>query len=96
MKRIFLGLIAVSALAFVPATVKADWDHGHHGHHGWHGDHGHHGHHHRSRYGGYRSCRPPVVVYRNAYPPYGYPYGYGGYGTSFYYSGPNASFGFGF
>ena len=88
MKRVLLGLVAVAALMFIPAVAEAGHYHGRHGggyrggwDGGWNGGHG---------------CyhRPPVRVYRPVYPPYGY--GYGGYGSSFYYNGPNASIGFGF
>ncbi len=103
MKRVVLGLVATAALMVMPASARADrdpWDHGHYGHRGWdsgygggyHGG-GHHGGGYHGGWGGH-GCyrRPPRVVYRPAYPTYGY----GGYGTSFYYRGPNAAFGFGY
>ncbi len=111
MKRVVLGLVATAALIVMPASTRADrddWDRGDYRHHGW--DSGYHGGrgggyrsggHHGGYHGGWwgHGCyrRPPRVVYRPAYPAYPtYDYGYGGYGTSFYYSGPNAAFGFGF
>jgi hypothetical protein len=91
MKRVLFGLIALASLALSPASAKAGhWDDDYRG---WHRHHRHYRHHHRGDWYGPRPYRrPPVVVYRNDYPPFGYPYG----GTSFYYSGPNATFGFGF
>jgi hypothetical protein len=94
MKRVLFGLVAAAALMFIPTAAEA----GHyHGAYGWGAGYG----------GGYgrgwdrHDChRPPRVVYRRpvavypTYPAYGYPYG--GRNTSFYYNGPNASFGFGF
>jgi hypothetical protein len=96
MKRVVFGLVAVAALMFVPVAAEAG-DYHHHRHHGggqrW--DVGY-----RGGWGGpnyYRRAprvvyRPPVTVYRPIYP------AYPAYGpnTSFYYNGPNASFGFGF
>jgi opacity protein-like surface antigen len=92
MKRMLLGLVAIAALMLVPAA--ADAGHGHHdrwygsgyGHSGYRGgcnDYDYHHHH-------YRAYRRPVIVGSPFYAPY--------YGprTSFYYSGPNASFGFGY
>ena len=102
MKRVFLGLFAVAALMMTPTSAKADWDD--HGRHRHQSNYRHrHSDHHRGSYGHYNYYRPPVTVYRNIYPSCNVPNVYGGYGggyggpnTSFYYSGRNASFGFGF
>jgi hypothetical protein len=93
MKRIIIGLVAVVALAWIPAVAEAghpnyhrggrnSWNSGYRG--GWDRDHCHHHHSPRVVY------RPPVRVYRPIYPVYGYG------SSSFYYNSPNASFGFGF
>jgi hypothetical protein len=92
MKRIILGLVAVVALSCIPAFAEAGHPHDHRGgrnhwQSGYRGDR-HHGHHvvHRPPVVVYR---PPVRIYRPAYPVYSPR-------TSFYFNGPNASFGFGF
>ena len=104
MKRVLLGLVAVAALITVPVAAEAGNYHHHHRNRGgerW--DVGY-----RGGWGGpnyYRRAprvvyrppvtvyRPPVTVLRPIYPAYGPAYGPN---TSFYYNGPNASFGFGF
>jgi hypothetical protein len=92
MKRVVFGLVAVAALMFVPVVAEAGNHHHHHHGGGQRWDVGY-----RGGWDGpscYRRAprvvyRPPVTVYRPIYPTYGP-------NTSFYYNGPNASFGFGF
>lgn len=96
MKGTLFGLIAAAAMMFAPTAAQAGHGHGSNhggwgGHGGWHsGYHGgwggyHHHHHHHGYY------RPPVIVQRPCVNPYFY-----GPSTSFFYSGRNAAFGFGF
>ncbi|MCI0334198.1 MAG: hypothetical protein L0228_13350 [Planctomycetes bacterium] len=101
-KRVFLALVAASALAFgavSPSTATADWDDDDHWDDDWDDDdcHWHHGHHWHHGYHHWRHrpiVYPPVVI--GGYYPARYYYGYSPYWSPYgnfgYYGGPYYGF----